>query len=108
MFIRIFVEAEEKEEALRYAKEFENMIINCVVGLEITKTEKYWKFPELYCVEWSFKNVIDEQMSEVMKRLGSNPKIIKSGENIEEYIFAITTGKIYLERIEWILINVSA
>ncbi len=106
MFIRIFVNAIDKEEALKYSKDFENVISNSVVGLKNTKIEQYWKIPEQYCVEFEFKDVIPERMIEVTKELGNNPHIITNGEKIEEYIFARTTGEIYLEKIEWILINI--
>lgn len=105
MFIRIFVNAINKEEALKYSKDFENVISNSVVNLKITKIEQYWKIPEQYCVEFEFKDVISERMIEVAKELGTNPHIITNGGKVEEYIFARTTGEIYLEKIEWILIN---
>ena len=106
MYIRIFVEAINKEEALNYSKKFENVILKCVVDIKITKIEQYWKMPELYCVEFEFKNVIPERITEVIKELGNNPYTVTNDEKIEEYIFAKTTGEIYLEKIEWILINV--
>ena len=36
----------------------------------------------------------------------NNPHITTNGETIGEYIFSRTTGEIYLENIEWILINI--
>lgn len=106
MFIRIFVNANSKEEALLYSDNFESFISNSVVALKNTKIEKYWKIPEQYCVEFEFKDVISEQLLEVTKKLGNNPHVMTNGEIIEEYIFSRTTGEIYLKNIEWILINV--
>lgn len=106
MFIRIFVEAIDKEAALKHSKEFENVISNSVVDLKKTKIVQYWKMPEQYCVEFEFKYVMQERMKEAIKKLGNNPDVITNKEKIEEYIFAKTTGEIYLDKIEWILINV--
>lgn len=106
MYIRIFVDAINKEEALKYSKDFEKVISDSVVDLKIQKIEQYWKMPEEYCVEFEFKDVIPERISEVTKKLGNNPLIITNGQKIEEYIFSITTGEIYIEKIKWILIDV--
>ena len=77
-----------------------------MIGLKIKKIEQYWKIQELYCIEYEFKDIIPEGIVEVMKRIGNNPCITTVGDKIEEYIFAGTTGDIYLEKIEWIVINV--
>ena len=106
MFIRLFVNAIDKEEALRHSKKFECLISNSIIGLKIKKIEQYWKIPEQYCIEFEFKNIIPERMFEVIKQIGNNPYITTNGEKIQEYIFAKTTGEIYLEKIEWVLINV--
>ena len=106
MFIRIFVDANSKEEALKYSDDFESFISNSVIALKNTKIEQYWKIPKLYCVEFEFKDVISEQLVEATKKIGDNPHITTNGDTIEEYIFSRTTGEIYLENIEWILINV--
>ena len=106
MFIRLFVNAIDKEEALKHSKKFERLISNSILGLKIKKIEQYWKIPEQYCIEFEFKNIIPERMFEVIKQIGNNPYITTNGEKIQEYIFAKTTGEIYLEKIEWVLINV--
>ena len=106
MFIRIFVKAISKEEALIYSNAFESFISNSVVALKNTKIEQYWKIPEQYCVEFEFKDVISERLHEAAKKIGNNPHITTNGETIGEYIFSRTTGEIYLENIEWILINI--
>ena len=106
MFIRLFVNAIDKEEALKHSKKFKCLISNSIIGLKIKKIEQYWKIPEQYCIEFEFKNIIPERMFEVIKQIGNNPYITTNGEKIQEYIFAKTTGEIYLEKIEWVLINV--
>ena len=106
MFIRLFVNAIDKEEALKHSKKFECLISNSIIGLKIKKIEQYWKIPEQYCIEFEFENIIPERMFEVIKQIGNNPYITTNGEKIQEYIFAKTTGEIYLEKIEWVLINV--
>ena len=106
MFIRLFVNAIDKEEALKHSKNFECLISNSIIGLKIKKIEQYWKIPEQYCIEFEFENIIPERMFEVIKQIGNNPYITTNGEKIQEYIFAKTTGEIYLEKIEWVLINV--
>ena len=102
MFIRTFVRANNEEEALKYLTGFENIISKCITDMKIAGVEQYWKFPDLYCVEYSFENVIYHQISEVIKELGENVNVLSDGT---EYILADTTGEIYLENVEWILIN---
>ena len=95
MFIRTFVRANNEEEALKYLTGFENIISKCITDMKIAVVE-------LYCVEYSFENVIYHQISEVIKELGENVNVLSDGT---EYILADTTGEIYLENVEWILIN---
>ena len=106
MFIRIFVQAVDTEEAIKHTKKFESLISNSVIGLKIEKIEQYWKIPEQYCIEYEFKDIIPERIFEVIKHIGNNPYTTANGDKIEEYIFARTTGDIYLEKIEWLLINI--
>ena len=106
MFIRIFVEASNEEEALKHLIDFENIIMDSVVDLKKVKIEQYWKTPEQYCVEYSFSNVIPEPLTKALEKLGNNPYTITNGEKIEEYIFSKTTGEVYFDKIEWILISV--
>ena len=106
MFIRLFVDAIDKEEAIKYSKNFECLIADSLIGLRLKKVEQYWKIPELYCIEYGFKDFISERMPDVIKQIGNNPYIFSTGEKINEYIFSKTTGEIYLDKIDWLLINV--
>ena len=106
MFIRIFVKADSKEEALIYSNNFESIISNSVVALKNTRIEQYWKMPEQYCIEYEFKDIINERFSEIINKIGKNPDITADGGKIREYIFSKTAGEICLENTEWILINV--
>lgn len=106
MFAKVFVVAEDKEEALKYSKEFEKTLTDCVKDMKLINIEKYWKAPEQYCVEWVFKDVLKEHLEEVIGKLGNKPYLVKDGERNSEYIFAKTIGEIYLEQIEWMFINV--
>ena len=106
MFIRLFAEAINKEEALKHSKNFESFISDSVIELKNTKIERYWKIPELYCIEFAFQGIIPERMIEAVKKLGNNPFVIADDGKIEEYIFSKTTGEIYLEKIEWVLIHI--
>ena len=102
MFIRIFVRANSKEETVKCLAEFETVISKCIIDMKIVTLEQYWKFPDLYCVEYSFENVIHHQLLDVIKELGKNVEVLSEGT---EYILADTTGDIYLKNVEWILIN---
>ena len=107
MYVRIFVNADSKEEALRHSSNFEGYISNSVIALQNTKFEQYWKIPDQYCVEYTFVDVINERFYETINKFGNNPYVTSDGEIIEEYIFSRTTGEIFLENIDWILINTS-
>lgn len=106
MFIRTFVIAKDDKEAIYNSEDFKKVVSKCILDLEIEKVEQYWKFPELYCVEYSFNGIIKEQLTEMLEELGDSDSryFINEGE-INEFIFSSNTGKIFIDKIDWILIN---
>ena len=91
MFIRIFVQAVDTEEAIKHTKKFESLISNSVIGLKIEKIEQYWKIPEQYCIEYEFKDIIPERIFEVINEV---PDIQDSKvENVEKE-HVVTAGKV--------------
>lgn len=106
MFIRTFVIADNEKEAICNSEQFNNLMSKCILDLEIEKVEQYWKFPELYCVEYKFSKVLREELLTIIEELGDEPHRIINSDGTVEYIFSTNTGEMFIDKIDWILINI--